>query len=440
MEKNSTALSTTIVFWIRKLSSLSLLLLTTACASTSQPQVSGQNQATLRAYSVDNDEVTLRVKVKDAESRRIPSLRASNFQIQLDNTSSPVFQLSTTPPPAYIIMLLDFSASMKESTGNSTERKVDAAKAAIDNVLTKLANQPNIKAQIAIVPFAGPDGECAISFPVNKEKLNDFSSPNEAKTKLEALRKDIGNNAEKLCGSTDLYSPLGKAIELFDSSTDTREGDRFHPSNDVPPTLAVILLSDGYHSLPSYEEDFKRLEPLLQRAQQRDISIHTLGYGLTPEELARKYNFNRPITRADLCSLTSQNQCSGKPKDSEFVDRDRLKDIATRTGGIKALAAQPDDVAQKIDDFVSTILGDYELKYQQPDAERGAKHKATVQVRLRDGSKITSNEAPYTFQMFTQPSYIRLAVFGMTLITFLLLGVVPFFRWAAHLRQQAEQP
>ena len=66
------------------------------------------------------------------------------------------------------------------------------------------------------------------------------------------------------------------------------------------------------------------------------ITVHTLGYGLTPEQLQQKYGLNQPPTIKDLRQsggVVAAEEFSNPERleqiaKEEFVDQNRLKQIA----------------------------------------------------------------------------------------------------------------
>lgn len=195
----------------------------------------------------------------------------------------------------------------------------------------------------------------------------------------------------------------------------------------------MILLSDGYHNKPNEAEDFTALISLLKRNDQ--IIVHTLGYGLTPEELGQKYGLNRPAKRADI-----GNGLHKVPED-DFVDKERLAEIAKVTGGISEFSANAQIVTEKLKLFLNALLGEYEITYTEPNAERGSKHDVRVVVQSANGSQVTSELKPYTIGVFGRslPLSVRSLMLLIVFITIVGGGVIPFCLWAKHLKQEAQE-
>lgn len=78
--------------------------------------------------TVNDDRVTIRIKVKSAEERPIMGLQDTNFKLLVDkkevsfNNKDWKSPEETIPPPAWIIVLLDFSGSMRELDSSKTKK------------------------------------------------------------------------------------------------------------------------------------------------------------------------------------------------------------------------------------------------------------------------------------------------------------------------------
>ena len=313
MKKNSIALSTTIVSSIRKLS-ISLLML--GCLTN--PSWGQEKKVEIIGKPiVDEDRVTIRVKVKDEEEKPVMGLDHTKFTLKVDGEEvkfknqdwkSPE---ETIPPPAWVIVLLDLSGSMKQpDSGGYT--KLEGAVGAIREFV-QLSAKRGGNTQIAIVPFGDSGGNCK-GYPVNNKTLDKFFPAGDFK-----LQNSLNYLASLTpCAATNLYQPLDEAVRFLGN----KEDSRFHipeESEDLEtlepkPRLSIILLSDGFHNKPNKEKDFEKLTKLFQR--NPEIVVHTLGYGLTIEELAQKYN-------KQLIDQDQKNQIAKRrdiPEDSEVSE------------------------------------------------------------------------------------------------------------------------
>lgn len=426
MNKNSSDLFTTIASWTHKLS-LSVLLVGCLCSPT-WGQV--KTAEIVGNPSVNDDKVKLRIKVTDTNDRPVMRLQQKDFSLvvdgkptQLGNEDKWESSEETIPPPTWIVVLLDYSGSMQQLDSRGTT-KLDGAIRAIKQFTTAIAERgPNT--QVAIVPFGDPGFNCAGN-PVNNENLDKFFPASDFKL-INYLDFLAGQSP---CASTNLYEPLTKAIRFLGNQEDSR----FYVPEDSQqpqPKLAVVLLSDGYHNKPNEQQDFEELISLLK--QNKQITVHTLGYGLSLEDLGRKYNLKRAATRKDINS--------GKVPAEEFVDQARLAAIAKVTGGIAEFSPNAETVTTSLKDFLDALLGEYEITYTDPIAERGSKHDVRVAVKFSDGTEVKSEPKPYTITVFGRSPELRVRLLILLLVVVAMVGggAVPFWLWAKHLKQKAQE-
>jgi hypothetical protein len=454
MARNFTALFTTIASSIPKLSIAALLL-----TSIVNPGLA----AAIKSAAVDNspnvaeDKITIRIRVKDTEGRNIINLSDQSFKLQVDDKEVPFKSKDwkgpqdTAPPPNWIIVLLDMSGSMGKPDSKGTT-KLKGALTAITQFKTtisdRMANfQGGAMPQIAIVPFGKPGPGCA-GFPVGPDELEKFFPANDFKLQnhLDFLAAQVP------CASTNLYEPLSKSIRFLGNEKDAR----FYipkDSTQPKPRLSIILLSDGYHTEPREAEEFESLKTLMR--QNPDTTIHTLGYGLTLAELGKKYGLGRPATRQDITwsnlapkavspsptpsqtPTTKEAPVKGKVSADEFVDQERLQEIAQLTGGVSEFSGDAAAVASKLQVFLNALLSEYEISYIQPNADRGSKHSVKAVVNA-DSKSVESNTQSYTIPVFgrTLPFGVRSGMFLFTLMIMGSAGVIPFRIWANKIKQE----
>jgi len=360
-------------------------------------------------------------------------LKSNNFSLIVDKNAPKKVEPKdwkspeeATPPPVWIIVLIDLSGSMREKDSGGTT-KLEGALTAIRQFDKSIAERSrlfpdDLKPRVAIVPFGESGTDCA-GFTVDRSTLDNFSSAGDFK-----LSNQLDFLATiKPCASTNLYNPLSKALRMMGDTNDVR----FYPtkeSNLPKPKLSIIMLSDGFHTKPNEAEDFKELQSLLQSLPE--ITVHTLGYGLTLKELGEKYKLKRPATREDV----NKKKVSAE----EFVDEKRLAEIAKSGGGISEFSADADKVTEKLQVFLNAILGEYEISYVQPISERGSKHNVKVLVTL-DKNKSESNLVPYTITVFGRslPRTDRIIIIGSTILLIGIGGILPFSIWAKRLKEEA---
>jgi hypothetical protein len=85
--------------------------------------------------SVKDDRVTVRIKVKGTEDRPVMALQDTNFKLIVDKkelkfkTKDWKSPEESIPPPAWIIVLLDFSGSMNMQDSRGTKKITGAINA-----------------------------------------------------------------------------------------------------------------------------------------------------------------------------------------------------------------------------------------------------------------------------------------------------------------------
>jgi hypothetical protein len=429
MLKNFSVSSTTIASSIHR---LSLVAVTIGCLGGATSVAYAQTAAITSKPTIEEDRVTVRVKVTNDKGKPAMELQPEAFKLTVDGQPIAfdpqedwVNPEAAVPPPAWIVVLLDFSGSMKAVDSNG-QSKLNGAINAIREFTKTLAERgPNT--QVAIVPF-GESGTNCQGFPVNKETIDKFFPASDFKLQnyLDFL---AGQTA---CASTDLYSPVQQFLG-------DRQDPRFHvpkDSNEPQPRLSVILLSDGYHTGTEEEKDFAALNTQLGR--NKDIIVHTLGYGLTPQQLGNKYQLGHPATRNDLKDAGSGKNRKVSPE--EFVDEKRLADIANLTGGIHEMSGDATTIAESLKTFLDSLLGEYQISYTDPKAERGSKHEVSVGVDM-DGKTVESQKQPYAITVFGRslPLAARAGLLTFVLVAIGAGGILPFYLWAKSLKQREMQ-
>lgn len=379
---------------------------------------------------VEKNKVTVRIKVETEDDRPVMGLQDTDFKLIVDNQEvkfknqdwkSPE---ESVPPPAYIIVLLDLSGSMNQSDSSGGKK----IKGAIDAIrkFTAISSERGGQTQISIVPFGEPSDNCEQGYPINKNALDKFLPAGDFK---------LQNHLEYLdsltpCASTNLYKPLTKSIRFLGNTQDTR----FYPpenSSTPQPRLSIILLSDGYHNKPNEARDFDKLKTLLKR--NTNITVHTLGYGLTKAQLGNKYQLGRPATRADI------GQGNKKVPAQEFVEDDKLAEIAKITGGIGEFSPDAESISENLQLFLNALLGEYEITYTEPNPERGSQHTVEVEVSSPTGIPIKSEPKNYRIGVFGWPLPLerRLIMLGCVLGLIGFGGVMPFYFWGIYLKKEA---
>jgi len=460
MTKKFSDLSITTGSWIRRVS-LSFLLL----VSLTKPSLAKVESVEIIEAIPDRNEgkVTLRVKAYDRNNKPVMGLPKNDFSLivcppqgnpdkgdcQTLNQTDTEWKIPSPEdlPPAWVIVLLDFSGSMKQLDSDGNQTKLEGAIEAIRKFEADLAGRSN-NTQIAIVPF-GEGGKNCPGNKVNEQQLDRFKTAGSLET--EKYLKQLERQVQNLCAATNIYEPLRTAIKFLGNPQEPR----FNPPEDSGqprPRLSVILLSDGYHSIYGEEnneaelegQDFEKLAFVLQTYPE--VTVHTLGYGLTPEQLQEKYGLERPPTIQDLRQsggfiyeeeFTNPERLEQIAKE-EFVDQNRLKQIADVTRGIALFSGNAQDVSRSLTEFLEAMFDEYEISYLQPtNADRGSLHNVRVAVTSPEKT-VESEPKDYVFPWVARslPGNTR-AIVLLSVVTVLLgAGFIPFLIWAKSLKQE----
>ena len=410
------------------------------------------NTVEITLRSIKENQVTLRVKVVNQERVPIQGLKTEDFQIETTDKQGQPITLNpsqiklisskqTKPDPAYLIVLLDMSGSMK----NKDSAQEVKLKGAIDGLKDFLAQieKENLRVQISLVPFAEKGGKCTINYQVTPsiiQKNFDSAPYSKTKNKLEELaRVDV-------CGATNIYQPLSEAIRYLGiednlQSIPTNETDE-QPS--VPPRLGVILFSDGFDVYRSNEpQRFQNLQELMN--QSPEVSVHTMGYGERLYQLRDRTKC--PLSDSQLTVDNVRQVCKLYNNYQEniikefIVDEPRLKEIADQTGGISLFPGNPKEVIDSLRQFLTT-LREYEIQFQQPGADRASQHKTMVKLdsSSRGLQGLASNEVKYRMNNFVDdflPLQQRLGI-GVATILLGFGGFLLFSKWSKDLDQQSQ--
>jgi hypothetical protein len=122
----------------------------------------------------------------------------------------------------------------------------------------------------------------------------------------------------------------------------------------------------------------------------------------------------------------------------EFVDANRLKQIADVTRGIALFSGNAQDVSRNLTEFLEAMFDEYEISYLQPtNADRGSLHNVRVAVTSPEKT-VESQPKDYVFPWVPRslPGNIR-AIVLLSVVTVLLgAGFIPFLLWAKSLKQE----
>ena len=432
MKKKSTALFTIIASSIHKLSlsiAIAVCLITPSWGNVIKPEII----ADPKVDDKQDEQIKLKVRVMEKkEEGKIPLLelpKGKEFEVVVDGKLIDNIYVEkpeqTTPSPAWVIFLLDYSGSMKyeDKEIDGTVKLLGATKAIRE--FAREAAKSKGETNIAVVPFAHPgdqkEGVCNNAY-IPKEEYPGHNFPDspkfyspeaeELESRLQELEKvkEFGG-IDKLCGATDIYTPLFRAVKFLDNPED----ERFNPQPKgflkpppIQPRLSIILLSDGEDSVEEEEKD-KRIERFKSALKgNQSITIHTLGYG-----------------------KDDGSKASNKHKEE-------LAKIARQTpNGINKFAKDADKVTESFIDFLNAGE-EYNITYPEPNSERGKAHSVFVTVKSPDGSRTPSESEEYRGIVFGRKAPLlkwRLPILGLTLLAVGLGGILPFKLWGDFLKK-----
>ena len=412
-----------------------------------------QECAEVTRLVTEGDRVKMRVKVFNQEGGFNPNLQPPDFAVESINefggkrTIQPTVIIPTSSDakttPADVIIMLDMSGSMQHED-SSRRIKFNGAINAINKFIEAVNREPNLTVRIGLAPF----GEGGNEFKVTNKSLPENFYPSHS-PKLKEKVEQLSN--QTLSASTNLYQPLNTVVNYLRSQVVPNSNNPNSTNNPEPKQLVVILLSDGYHNYDrdTEETQFNRLRDILKPQDQKipRVTIHTLGYG---ESLKEIYNSSRCNMKLTEEQLTQDNiilkekvieQIIGNcrrfnskiPIDQFIVDQPRLRQIANLTGGIHQFPDNAEEVAESLIKFLGT-LQEYQLEYDQPEADRATKHQAKVLVK-----NLTSNAMDYRICNIGCPPLKegdRTLLALATLTMFGLIGVFPFIGWSQRLRKE----
>ncbi|MDJ0581076.1 vWA domain-containing protein [Crocosphaera sp.] len=407
------------------------------------PAFPNSNTVEIVRGSSEQDNVTLKVRVVDDQRIPIRGLNPEDFKVKTilpDGTEEILRDIElirpekAKPDPTYLVILLDMSGSMKHKDDSGVKK----LRGAVDGVQVFLEaiEAQNLPVEIALVPFGeGCDNNYRVSQEIIKENLESSPYP-ETKSYLNNLAK------VKVCASTNLYQPLTEAVEFLGNE------ERFQAdSSEIVPRLGVILFTDGFDADPNRNREEKRFQELKNIIEEYSskVTVHAMGYG---ESLSTVYNratcdYNLSKERQTVNNLLEWCRISGQDIREFIVDEDRLQEIAQTTpGGISRFPRNAQEVIDSLNKFLTT-LREYEITYQQPNAEKAGSYETQVIVNSETHGlvNLASNTKTIRFKNFSYqplPWWVHL-LFLIATIIIGKVGINQFKEWSEDLKQQAKR-
>lgn len=405
------------------------------------------------------DRVKLRVKVTDDNQVPIEGLKENTFQLETTDAKGNKVTLDpedlrlipsseTKPDPARLILLLDMSGSMKNKD-DSDNVKLQAAVDGIQEFLEDI-EESGFDVELAIVPYGiTGNSNCQHGYQVNEENIEKA---------FEIFNSDFGNNYEKLkkqldiyaavdvCAGTDIYQPVTESVKYLSTKYTSKKED----DNKLPPRLAVILLTDGYHSKREKErEEFTNLTQTIEN--NPEVKVHTMGYGKDLETLKKNEavlkGTNRPCnvdTNPDKLTRYCELR-GGEDIAPHIIDKPVLEEIAKRSSALSRFPGNPREVVDTLR-LILTSLREYEVVYNQPGADRGTIHETKVAVNFPESinnvpEKLESNVEQIRFKPFMY-KILEAKTRWTILLVALISGGGGFFyykNWISELKDEAQK-
>lgn len=396
-------------------------------------------------WSTQCDNVTLRVKAVDDSNVPIQGLKAKDFQLKTTNARGEQITLKPSqikfitsqqsqPDPAYLVMLLDMSGSMKNQDLAGKKKQEEAVKA-VREVIRDIRAE-NMPVQIALIPFGEAGKSCKQGFKVDADEIS-RRLVNVTNNQLDQQLNTLAGI--EVCAATIIYERLAETVKFlgeinFQSPTKDLMGQ------PLPPRLAVILLSDGYDVSRSNEKErFQNLIEVLHQYPQ--VTVHAMGYGETLRQLRERSNCSLSDSQLTVDNISAVCRLPGKDINEFIVDESRLNEIAQATGGIYRLPGNAQEVVETLRTFLTT-LREYEITYRQPGSDRASLHQTTVGVIAP--SRPLNLTAEVKLIRMSNFNYCPLPLpnrFGILVLTLIggLSGLFFFIIWSKNLKDQAEK-
>lgn len=424
----------------RKLNRIAIVFL---LALWSQPVLASSVE--IVRWSTQCDNVKLRVKAVDDSNVPIQGLKAKDFQLKTTNAQGQQITLKPSqikflpsqqskPDPAYIVMLLDMSGSMKNQDLAGKKKQEEAVKA-VREVIRDIRAE-NMPVQIALIPFGEAGKSCKQGFKVDADEIS-RRLVNVTNNQLDQQLNTLAGI--EVCAATIIYERLAETVKFLGESN-FQSPTKDLMGQPLPPRLAVILLSDGYDVLRSNEKDrFQNLIEVLHQYPQ--VTVHAMGYGEKLRQLRDRSNCSLSNSQLTVDNISAVCRLPGKDINEFIVDESRLNEIAQATGGIYRLPGNAQEVVETLRTFLTT-LREYEITYRQPGSDRASLHQTTVGVIAPSRQlNLTAEAKPIRMSNF---NYCPLPLpnrFGILVFTLIggLFGLFFFITWSKNLKSQAEK-
>lgn len=267
---------------------------------------------------IDTEEVSLNVRVVDANNRPVGNLNQTQFKVYEDNVLQPITSLTTAEVPSINALVIDNSRSLR----SQLKKVVEAGKIIVGT------NRP--KDESTIVRFVSSDKiEVVQDFTANKNSLNNA---------LDNLFVEGGQTA-----IIDAVYQTARKVESYQNSGKT----------DDAKFRAVILVSDGDDRGSAHTE-----QQLFKLLRDSNVQIYAVGFV------------------NDLSKEPISGDVSRHDKAKGFLTR-----LAQETGGKVYFPESIDELAQIAAEISAELRTQYLISYSPTNENRdGTFRKIKVEV------------------------------------------------------------
>lgn len=270
---------------------------------------------------IETTEVSLNVRVVNAENRPVSNLKQAQFKIYEDDVLQPITSMTTEEVPVINALVIDNSRSLR----SQLSKIIEAGKIIVGT------NRPND--QSAVVRFVSSD---------KIEVLQDFTSAkNMLENALDNLFVEGGQTA-----IIDAVYETAKKVEQYQNS-DKKEDVKLR---------SLIVVSDGDDRGSKYNE-----EQLFKLLRDSNVQIYAVGF---PDQLSET-----PET----------NEISRREKARSFLTR-----LAEETGGKVFFPATIDELPEIAKDISGELRTQYLISYAPTNNDKTASFRK-IKVVVEDG-------------------------------------------------------
>lgn len=313
-------------------------LLTTVLAAGLAAAVPSAQDGTLFRSGIDLVDVT--VTVTDGDERFVSGLRREDFAVFEDGVAQEIALFSNEPVPVSLGIALDTSGSM-------TSDKLSSARAAIERLVTALADDRN---EFFYMQFAN-----------RPDLVRSWTGDRRA------IARAVGSAFA--AGGTAMYDAVAEAIPVAQSG--------------VNPKKALVVISDGNDTISEIT-----VPVLRSRIRESDVLVYAMGIDGAGETRRPPVIRLPPPTPFPVPGRRRPQTIpwpSGPvfSRSAERVNADALRQITDSTGGRTEVLRGFGDLDGATARLADELSKQYYLAYASTGARDGRWHTIRVEVRGR---------------------------------------------------------